>query len=664
MKIIKLTLFVLVFFSITISTGAEGFLKVSGKMIVDQTGNNYYLKGIGLGGWLVQEGYMLKTSGFANAEHQIRSKITDLIGEEKTQSFYEKYWENYVREIDVKNIAEWGFNSIRLPMHYNKLTDLSNTDTYYESGFQMIDSLLSWCKKYNIYLILDLHAAPGGQSDEGISDYNPAYPSLWESEVNKQITVKLWRKIAERYANEEMIGGYDLINEPKWELGPGNVPLRELYEQITAAIREVDTNHIIFVEGNWYATDFSGLSMPWDDDLVYSFHKYWNSNDMGAIQYLLSFRNQNNRPLWLGETGENSNAWFTDCIKLMKQENIGWAWWPHKKISSIAGPLSAEISPQYQTLLNYWGGSGSKPSVDYAYAALMMQADKLKFENVRFQKDVIDAMMRQPDDDTTIPFVEHKIPGRIFAVDYDMGKRGAAYNDAEYQNLNTDGSRVWNSGWSYRNDGVDIEACTDAITNGYNVGWTETGDWLKFTVDVESSGVYDLVLRYAAGNSNGKITIAVDNQTVVELNSLISTGGWQNWTSKIYNNINLTAGRHEIMVRFFFGGFNVNYFEFIQKSVGVEDDELKPKEFGLDQNYPNPFNGQTIIRYSLAKQSNVKLAVYDVVGQLIEKLSYGTQETGEYTVTWDSKDVNSGVYFIKLETDQSFSKTIKAVLIK
>ena len=664
MKIIKLTLFVLVFFSITISTGAEGFLKVSGKMIVDQTGNNYYLKGIGLGGWLVQEGYMLKTSGFANAEHQIRSKITDLIGEEKTQSFYEKYWENYVREIDVKNIAEWGFNSIRLPMHYNKLTDLSNTDTYYESGFQMIDSLLSWCKKYNIYLILDLHAAPGGQSDEGISDYNPAYPSLWESEVNKQTTVKLWRKIAERYANEEMIGGYDLINEPKWELGPGNVPLRELYEQITAAIREVDTNHIIFVEGNWYATDFSGLSMPWDDDLVYSFHKYWNSNDMGAIQYLLSFRNQNNRPLWLGETGENSNAWFTDCIKLMKQENIGWAWWPHKKISSIAGPLSAEISPQYQTLLNYWGGSGSKPSVDYAYAALMMQADKLKFENVRFQKDVIDAMMRQPDDDTTIPFVEHKIPGRIFAVDYDMGKRGAAYNDAEYQNLNTDGSRVWNSGWSYRNDGVDIEACTDAITNGYNVGWTETGDWLKFTVDVESSGVYDLVLRYAAGNSNGKITIAVDNQTVVELNSLISTGGWQNWTSKIYNNINLTAGRHEIMVRFFFGGFNVNYFEFIQKSVGVEDDELKPREFGLDQNYPNPFNGQTIIRYSLAKQSNVKLAVYDVVGQLIEKLSYGTQETGEYTVTWDSKDVNSGVYFIKLETDQSFSKTIKAVLIK
>ena len=664
MKIIKLTLFVLVFFSITISTGAEGFLKVSGKMIVDQTGNNYYLKGIGLGGWLVQEGYMLKTSGFANAAYQIRSKITDLIGEEKTQSFYEKYWENYVREIDVKNIAEWGFNSIRLPMHYNKLTDLSNTDTYYESGFQMIDSLLSWCKKYNIYLILDLHAAPGGQSDEGISDYNPAYPSLWESEVNKQITVKLWRKIAERYANEEMIGGYDLINEPKWELGPGNVPLRELYEQITAAIREVDTNHIIFVEGNWYATDFSGLSMPWDDDLVYSFHKYWNSNDMGAIQYLLSFRNQNNRPLWLGETGENSNAWFTDCIKLMKQENIGWAWWPHKKISSIAGPLSAEISPQYQTLLNYWGGSGSKPSVDYAYAALMMQADKLKFENVRFQKDVIDAMMRQPDDDTTIPFVEHKIPGRIFAVDYDMGKRGAAYNDAEYQNLNTDGSRVWNSGWSYRNDGVDIEACTDAITNGYNVGWTETGDWLKFTVDVESSGVYDLVLRYAAGNSNGKITIAVDNQTVVELNSLISTGGWQNWTSKIYNNINLTAGRHEIMVRFFFGGFNVNYFEFIQKSVGVEDDELKPREFGLDQNYPNPFNGQTIIRYSLAKQSNVKLAVYDVVGQLIEKLSYGTQETGEYTVTWDSKDVNSGVYFIKLETDQSFSKTIKAVLIK
>ena len=273
--------FLLLFFTfLSINIFAQGFLKVNGTNIVNDNGA-LLLKGIGLGGWLVQEGYMLQTSGFADAEHEIKSKILGLIGEQKTEDFYNKYWENYVREIDIKNIADWGFNSIRLPMHYNKLTDLSNLDFYYEEGFQTIDSLLSWCEKYNLYLILDLHAAPGGQSDEPISDYNPNQLSLWESAVYKDITVKLWKKLAERYADNEWIGGYDLINEPKWELGDDNATLRELYINITNAIREVDTNHIVFIEGNWFATEFTGLTPPWDENMVYSFHKYWNTNDVG-----------------------------------------------------------------------------------------------------------------------------------------------------------------------------------------------------------------------------------------------------------------------------------------------------------------------------------------------------------------------------------------------
>jgi hypothetical protein len=158
----------------------------------------------------------------------------------------------------------------------------------------------------------------------------------------------------------------------------------------------------------------------------------------------------------------------------MRDNNIGWAWWPHKKIDNISGPLSAELTPQYQQLLDYWNGQASKPSADFAYAALLLQAEKLRFENCKFQPDVIDAMFRQPSEDASIPFKVHKVPGRIFAVDYDLGKRGSAYNDKEYQNTNSDGARVWNNGWSYRNDGVDIEKCSDQITNGFNVGWIES----------------------------------------------------------------------------------------------------------------------------------------------------------------------------------------------
>ncbi len=346
---------------------SQNFLKTSGKKIVDGSGEEIILKGIGLGGWLLQEGYMLKTPySIMGAEHEIKEQIELLIGADRTAEFYKQYHENYVREIDIQLISEWGFNSIRLPMHYDKLTPRDNPYTYLEEGFLTIDNLLNWCEKYGIYLILDLHGAPGGQSDEPISDYDSDYPSLWESEENKARTIDLWRKLAQRYADKEFIGGYDLINEPKWELGPANAPLRQLYMDITSAIREYDQNHIIFVEGNWFATAFDGLTPPWDDNMVYSFHKYWNSNDDGAIGYLLALRNNYNTPLWLGETGENSNVWFTECVELMDKHGIGWAWWPHKKIDNISGPLSAPMVPQYQQLLNYWNGSTSKPSSDFA----------------------------------------------------------------------------------------------------------------------------------------------------------------------------------------------------------------------------------------------------------------------------------------------------------
>lgn len=653
---------VVIYLAVSLTLCAQGFLRVDGTKIINDEGE-VLLKGIGLGGWLLQEGYMLKTSGFANAEHQIREKIVELIGEEKTNDFYEKYWENYVREIDIQNIADWGFNSIRLPMHYNKLTDLSNTNNYFEKGFQQIDSLLSWCEKYELYLILDLHAAPGGQSDEPISDYNPAFPSLWESETNKEITIKLWRKLSERYADKEWIGGYDLINEPKWELGDDNAPLRQLYSDITNAIREVDTNHIIFIEGNWFATEFTGLTPPWDDNMVYSFHKYWNVNTQDEISKHLTLREQSGKPLWLGETGENSNAWFTECVELMNANNIGWAWWPHKKIDNIAGPLSAPLTPQYQQLLDYWNGLEPEPSADFAYAALLLQAEKLRFENCKFQPDVVDALIRQPGVNTTLPFKQNIVPGKIFAVDYDLGQRGYAYNDTEYQNTTGQpGGAAWNIGGKYRNDGVDIEECSDDTSNGYNIGWTETGEYLKYTFEVQSGGTYDIIVRYAANNSDGQIRFSFDNRFSTQLKPLLSTGGWQNWHSMVISDIKLTAGTHEMIVQFFFGGFNINYFDFVQTVVGV-DGEAAPPKYELNQNYPNPFNPKTNIKYQVAETSKVELNVYDTLGQKVETLVNDTKKPGVYEVEFEAENLSGGIYFYKIVTAH-FSETKKMLYLK
>jgi endoglucanase len=658
---IFLTLILLSLIVLSTELDAQGFLHRENKKIVDGSGQEILLKGIGLGGWLLQEGYMLHTSSFANAQWEIKAKIEDLIGETNTAIFYEAYRDNYVRKIDIDSIKSWGFNSIRLPFHYDLFATNTNPPVFLNKGFEILDSLLSWCEANQIYLILDMHAAPGGQSDEPISDYNPAYPSLWQSEQNKNLTVQIWRKIAEHYKDEEWIGGYDLLNEPKWNLPPGNLPLRDLYIRITDTIRAVDKNHLIFIEGNWFATDFAGLTPAWDDNMAYSFHKYWNGNTQSSIQYLVDLRNSANRPLWLGETGENSNKWFVDCVELMKSNNIGWAWWPHKKIESIAGPLSAYISAAYQTLLNYWNGTAPKPNPTYAFNALMDQVNLLLLENCKYQKDVIDAIMRQPYDSNVIPFANNQIPGIIHSTNYDLGKIGNAYKDTDYENVGSNG--VWNRGYSYRNDGVDIERCNDLQSNGYNVGWISSEEWLKFTVNVDNSGLYDINLNVASPNTGGKMRIYSDNQILTNDIDIPNTGGWQNWQYVMVKNVFLPAGNHTLHTRFLIGGYNFSYMEFVLVTADVQEELNYSLSFNLEQNYPNPFNSTTVINYSIASASDVTIKIYDVLGNEVEILLDELKQSGNYSIQFSSEKLPSGVYICTMNAG-SFSSSKKIIILK
>ena len=651
----------------TVTLTAQGFLKTSGKTIVNGQGQEVYLKGAGLGNWLLQEGYMMQTAAFANAQWQVRAKIVDLVGEANAENFYETWRNNYVRKIDVDSLKSWGYNSIRLPFHYNLFATNTNPPVFLEKGFQIVDSLLSWCEANQIYLILDMHAAPGGQSNDNISDYNPAYPSLWESESNKDLTVKIWRKIAERYKDKEWIGGYDLLNEPKWDLGTGNVPLRNLYIRLTDTIRAVDQNHIVFIEGNWYATDFNGLTPPWDDNLCYSFHKYWNTNNTGSIQYLLDLRNTSNRPLWLGETGENSNQWLTDMAELMKNNNIGWATWPHKKIKSVSGPLSITLSPLYQTILNYWGGSGSRPTATFAYSALMTQANLTKLESCTWNRDYVNALLKQPFSNATIPYAQNVVPGTVFAPDYDMGEQGVAYSDNDYQN--TGGGAVYNSGYLYRNDGVDIEQCTDFGSNGYDIGWINNGEWVTYTVNVQQSGIYRLDFNVASQNTGGSIFVLFDGVGNGFVN-VPNTGGWQNWQFASMENVNLTAGTHKMMLRFYTGGFNLANVDFNLITVGVENEKSLPKEFALEQNFPNPFstgalsgNPETVIRYALPVAGNVTLEVFNTLGEKVAELVNAEMPAGEHSVVFNAANLVSGNYLYRI-TSGTFVQVRKLTILK
>lgn len=562
--------------SFTVLLSGQHLLTTSGKAIVNQEQDTILLRGMGLGGWMLQEGYMLQTAGFANSQRKIRAEIEALIGEQDTDLFYDAWYANHVRKADIDALKEWGFNSVRLPMHYNLFTlpiedePIPGENTWLDKGFEMTDSLIAWCAANEMYVVLDLHAAPGGQGyDEGISDYDPSKPSLWESEDNQNKTVALWQRLAERYADEQWVAGYDLLNEPNWNL-PGGVALRNLYEEITDSIRTVDENHILFIEGNWFANDFTGLTPPWDDKIVYAPHKYWSVNDQASMQWVIDIRNNFDVPLYLGESGENSNVWFADAIRLLEGLGIGWAWWPMKKVESISCPLSITKSEDYQSLLDYWNGNGPTPSAAFAKNTLMQLTEDLKIENCRFQKDVIDAMFRQVYSESTLPFSENNIPGLLYATDYDLGIIGKAYDDLASANydITTGEYTSWNDGWAYRNDGVDIEFCQDNInSNGYNVGFLDTDEWMQYEVDVEQSGVYNIEVRTASAGSGGRFHFKMDEADIIGTTFAPPTGGWQDWTTVLVENVIIDANDSKLRFYVDQAGFNLSSFEFIETGI-------------------------------------------------------------------------------------------------
>ncbi len=543
------------------TASGQGFLHAEGTRIVDGEGDTVILRGIGLGGWMLQEGYMLRTGG---PQYKIEERIEDIVGPDRKAAFYDAWLANHMRRVDVDSMAAWGFNSIRLPMHYKWFMPpvaeepIPGKITWREKGFTMLDSLLAWVENNDMYLILDLHAAPGGQGkDANINDYNPDKPSLWESEENRARTVALWQELAARYANEPHIGGYDVINEPNWGFADpdedmngcaetDNTILWEHEREITEAIREVDPNHLVIIEGNCWGNNYKNLPALWDDNLALSFHKYWNYNTQNELKGILVLRDARGVPVWLGESGENSNSWFTSAIRLAEENGIGWAWWPLKKIG-FNNPLEIAMNEGYRQLTAYWRGEGPRPSGDDAYAALMQFAENVKLENNIYHPDVVDAMIRQPHTTATRPFRPPAVgaQARIPAVDYDLGRQGYAYMDADTANfrVSTGGeSTPWNRGHVYRNDGVDIG--TEEDGGGYFVGWTEPGEWLQYTVRVEEAGRYRIGVE-ARSETSAAVSVEIVNGVSSTTTALPPAADWRQ-TPVV--ELPLTAGEHRVRI--------------------------------------------------------------------------------------------------------------------
>jgi len=222
-------------------------------------------------------------------------------------------------------------------------------------GFELLDKLIGWCKKEQLYILLDMHCAPGGQTGDNIDD-GDGYPFLFESEKDQQLTVDIWKRIATRYKNESIIIGYDLLNEPiatYFDAEHFNPKLEAVYKKITAAIRQVDQNHLVFLGGAQWNSNFTPFGPPFDNKLVYTFHKYWTSPKQEVIQPYIDFSNKYNVPMYCGETGENTNQWIDSFRVTLENAGIGWHYWPYKKMNDARCIVQFNKPASYDSIIQY-----------------------------------------------------------------------------------------------------------------------------------------------------------------------------------------------------------------------------------------------------------------------------------------------------------------------
>lgn len=234
----------------------------------------------------------------------------------------------------------------------------------------------------------------------------------------------------------------------------------------------------------------------------------------------------------------------------------------------------------------------------------------------------------------------HVIPGTIQFENYDLGGNGVAYLD------NTPGSAVTPVVNFRTDEDVDIETCTDA-GGGYNIGYGTNGEWLEYTVNVQSSGNYDMDLRVACSGDGRTISLAMDGTTFANNVAIPNTAGWQTWTTTSVKNIPLTAGQKVMRMTIGTTDYvNLNFVKFTPSTITGLDEEA----FSSMSIYPNPFTAEGL---HIKKSGEFAYQISDLSGSVLEKsTSHDNEVVG--------KNLASGVYFISIDQNGR-SSTYKIV---
>ena len=378
----RLLLALLLFLGLAASARADTLVRIEGKNFIAPDGGTLQIKGISLGNWLMPEGYMFKFE-VAKSPRQIYGAFDRLLGPERAQAFWRQFRDTYItpRRHRLHQVG-----SASTPCASPCTTGCSWTPTARSPARAGSCSIACWagCARPGFCAIVDLHAAPGGQT--GINhDDGPGYPLMFYVPRDRQLTVKLWQAIARRYAGNPAILGYDILNEPiapYHDVATLNPRLEPFYKEVTTAIREVDPGRVVILAGGQWSSSFDMFGPPFADNLAYTYHSFWASTKRDSIQRHLNFSSRYDVPLFLGETGELTDEWNARFRKLHETHGIGWSFWTYKNLDTPSTVVSIPRPDGWNEIVAFADGKRTtKPDEALIDRAIAEYLDGIRFRN-------------------------------------------------------------------------------------------------------------------------------------------------------------------------------------------------------------------------------------------------------------------------------------------
>ncbi|WP_199740261.1 glycoside hydrolase family 5 protein [Saccharopolyspora rhizosphaerae] len=347
------------------------WLRVDGSRIVDETGAPVVLTGVGLGGWMNMENFI---TGHPGPEQLVRAALRDTMGRESYEAFFDEFLHGFFGPDDAAHLASLGVNSVRIPVNYRHFEDDDRPSEIQESGFAHLDRVIDVLADHGIWSIIDLHALPGCQNQHWHSDNPTHVAAFWQHRHFQDRAVALWEAIADRYRDRPEVAGYNPVNEPA---DPSNERIGPFYQRLERAVRAVDARHVLFLDGNRYATDFSAFTEPLPNS-IYTTHDYalpgiaaeatcypgttrGEHFDRDVLEKTFlrrtEFMRRTGTPIWIGEFGPlyphgEPEPWrlqvLADQLEIYQEHGASWSLWTYKDIG-LQGLVHARQDSPYLT---------------------------------------------------------------------------------------------------------------------------------------------------------------------------------------------------------------------------------------------------------------------------------------------------------------------------